>query len=135
MATIGPGSLQDNVQNATRDTGVTGNTAFAVVNPDGTSIGSGSGSGSSIITGTVQGTSGGTQRTYVNNKKIQVLSAHDLVSTYTWLDFGTKQERVSTIIYTSATFLGETITRTFDYTLVGTKYRLDTETWTSSGGG
>ena len=135
MATIGPGSLQDNVQNATRDTGVTGNTAFAVVNPDGTAISGGGGGGSSIMIGTVDGTTIGTQRTIVNNKKQQVLAAHDLVLTYTWLDFGTKQERVSNIIYTSATFLGETITRTFAYTLVGNNYRLDTETWTSSGGG
>lgn len=91
--------------------------------------------GDSITSGTVDGTPTGTERTFVNNKKQQVLSAHDLVAAYTWLNFGTKQERVSTIIYTSATFPGDTITRTFAYTLVGTNYRLDSETWTASSGG
>lgn len=42
MATIGPGSLQDNTQNATRDTGTPGNTAFAIVNPDGSQVGTAS---------------------------------------------------------------------------------------------
>lgn len=91
--------------------------------------------GDSITSGTVDGTPGGTERTFVNNKKQQVLSAHDLVAAYTWLDFGNKNERVSSILYTSATFAGVNITRTFAYTLVGTNYRLDTETWTSSVGG
>lgn len=133
---IPTGSLQDNIRNATRTTGTLPETAIAVVNPDGTNIsGGGGGSASTVVVGTVEGTLLGTQRAFVNNKKQQVLSAQDLVAAYTWLDFGTKQERVSTIIYTSATFLGETITRTFAYTLVGTNYRLDSETWTSSGGG
>ncbi len=91
--------------------------------------------GDSITSGTIDGTSTGTERTFVNNKKQQVLSAHDLVAAYTWLNFNTKQERVSTIVYTSATFPGDIITRTFAYTLVGTNYRLDSETWTSSSGG
>lgn len=129
---LAPGSLQDNIKNATRTTATLGETAVAVVNPDGTSIG---GTGTSIITGTVDGDPSGTARVFVNNKKQQVLTAHDVVATYTWLDFGTKNERISTIVYTSATFLGDTITRTFTYSLVSSKYRLDTEVWTSSGGG
>lgn len=91
--------------------------------------------GDSITSGTVEGTASGTERTFVNNKKNQVLSAHDLSVAYTWLNFGTKQERVSTIVYTSATFPLETITRTFNYTLVSGKYRLDSEVWTSATGG
>lgn len=91
--------------------------------------------GDSKISGTVDGTDTGVERTFVNNKKQQVLGAHDLVAAYTWLNFGTKQERVSTIVYTSATFPGDTITRTFAYTLVGANYRLDSETWTASAGG
>ena len=91
--------------------------------------------GDAITSGTTDGTPTGTERTFVNNKKQQVLSAHDLVAAYTWLNFGTKQERVSTIVYTSATFSSDIITRTFAYTLVGTSYRLDSETWTASGGG
>lgn len=91
--------------------------------------------GDSKISGTVDGTDTGTERTFVNNKKNQVLASHDLSVAYTWLSFGTKDERVSTIIYTSATFPGDTITRTFNYTLTSGKYRLDSETWTASGGG
>lgn len=93
------------------------------------------GGGSSLNTGTVDGTISGTQRVFVNNKRQQVLSAHDLVETYTWAGFGTKTERVTSIVYTSATIAGVTITRTFSYTLVGGLYRLDSETWTSSAGG
>lgn len=133
---IPSGSLHDNLRNATRTTGTLPETAIAVVNPDGTTIsGGGGGGGSTVTVGTVEGTTGGTQRAFVNNKKQQVLSAHDLVLTYTWLNFGTKQERVSTIVYTSATFPSDTITRTFNYTLVGTNYRLDSEVWTASAGG
>lgn len=133
---IGPFTLQDNIQRATRTTSDPNQTAIAVVNPDGSNISGGGGGGTStIIVGTVDGTTTGTQRVIVNNKKQQVLSSHDLIESYTWLNFGTKQERVSTIIYTSATFPSVTVTRTFAYTLVGTNYRLDTSTWTVSGGG
>ena len=92
-------------------------------------------SGDSITSGTVDGTAGGTERTFVNNRKSQVLAAHDLAAAYTWLDFGTKNERVSTIVYTSATFTGVTVTRTFAYSLVSGAYRLDSETWSTSPGG
>lgn len=91
--------------------------------------------GDSITSGTVDGTSTGTERTFVNNRKNQVLASHDLAVAYTWLDFGTKDERVSTIVYTSATFVGVTVTRTFAYSLVGTKYRLNSETWVTAPGG
>lgn len=91
--------------------------------------------GDSITSGTVDGTSTGTERTFVNNRKNQVLASHDLAVAYTWLDFGTKDERVSSIVYSSATFLGVTVTRTFTYSLVGTKYRLDSEAWVTAPGG
>lgn len=110
---------------------IAGNTAVAVVLEDF----SGGISFDQIISGTVDGTLSGAERTFVNNYKTQVLSAHDLSVAYTWLSFGTKNERVSTIVYTSATFPAVTITRTFSYTLTGGKYRLDTEAWTSNVGG
>lgn len=91
--------------------------------------------GDSITSGTVDGTDTGTERTFVNNRKNQLLAAHDLVVSYTWLNFGTKDERVDSIVYTSATFVGVTVTRTFAYSLVGTKYRLDSETWVTAPGG
>jgi len=91
--------------------------------------------GDSITSGAVDGTAGGTERTFVNNRKNQLLASHDLAVAYTWLGFGTKDERVSSIVYTSATFSGVTVTRTFTYSLVGTKYRLDSEAWTTTPGG
>ena len=91
--------------------------------------------GDAITSGTVDGTATGTERTFVNNRKNQVLSSHDLAVAYTWLNFGTKDERVSSIVYTSATFVGVTVTRTFIYSLVGTKYRLDSESWVTAPGG
>lgn len=91
--------------------------------------------GDSITSGTVDGTDTGTERTFVNNRKNQLLAAHDLALAYTWLDFGNKDERVSSIVYTSATFVGVTVTRTFAYSLVGTKYRLDSELWSTAPGG
>lgn len=81
----------------------------------------------SIISGTVDGTATGTERTFVNNRKIQLLSAHDLRKEYLWLDPGTKNQRISTITYTSASFPGVTFVRTFTYNLVSGKYVLDEE--------
>lgn len=51
---LAPGSLQDNVKNATRTTTVPGQTAIAVVNPDGSTISGGGGGSttSNIITNT-----------------------------------------------------------------------------------
>lgn len=85
--------------------------------------------------GTVDGLTGGTERIFINNRKSQVLAAHDLVATYTWLGFGTRTQRVDSIVYTSLTFPGVIVTRDFDYTQVGNKYRLDTETWSVNLGG
>lgn len=89
--------------------------------------------GDSKISGTVDGTSTGTERTFINNRLIQLLSAHDVVKTFTWLDFGTKNERVSVIAYASAA-LSINATRTFSYTSISGGYRLDTDTWSVSGG-
>lgn len=40
--------------------------------------------------------------------------ANDLVETYTWLDGGTADQRISTILYNS-TILGLAVTKTFTY--------------------
>lgn len=91
--------------------------------------------GDSKISGTVDGTDSGTERTFVNNLRQQVLSSHDLVSAYTWFNFGTKNERFATITYTSATFPGVTVVQTYNYTLVGTAYRLDSAPFVTTPGG
>lgn len=63
------------------------------------------------------------------NDKESVLNAEDLEISYSWLDFGSKNERISQMIYTAASVSGVTIQRDFTYTLTGGKYRLDSEVW------
>lgn len=65
-----------------------------------------------------------------NNIRLSILSAADRDQEFTYADFGTKNERITQIDYTSATvFPGITARKIFLYTLVGTKYRLDNITW------
>lgn len=99
-------------------------------------VGSVTVTGDSITSGTVDGTSSGVERTFVNNYKTQVLSAHDVVETYTWLDFASKKNRrVGSIVYTSATISGVTVTRTFNYILESNEYKLTSITWVTTPGG
>ncbi|MFO0203776.1 MAG: hypothetical protein ACK528_11675 [Alphaproteobacteria bacterium] len=58
----------------------------------------------------------------------KILMAKDKVVNYTYLDFGNCDERVSVIEYSSE-IVGSTLQRTFNYTLVSGKYRLDEEVW------
>lgn len=60
----------------------------------------------------------------------QVLAADDLVETYTWASFGTKNERVTQIDFTSVSVLpGQTLRKSFTYTFSAGAYRLDSVTW------
>lgn len=52
-----------------------------------------------------------------------ILKSNDRIRTYTFADFGTKNERVTQIVYTSAE-VGKTLTETFNYVLDSGKYRL-----------
>ena len=55
---LAPGTLQDNIKNATRSTAIPGQTAVAVVNPDGSTIsggGGGTGGATTINTTSVSG--------------------------------------------------------------------------------
>lgn len=80
--------------------------------------------------GSDDGTVSGTKFGFVYNLKQQVLAAHDRTAAYTYADFGTKTERVTQVDYTSSTFSGNTIRRTFNYTPSGNSYRMDSEVWT-----
>jgi len=82
------------------------------------------------ISGTIDGQPNGTEFTFVNNLKLQILDSHNRVAAFTYADFGTKNQRVTMIDYVSATFPGTTVRRQFAYTLVGNNYRRDSETWT-----
>ena len=64
------------------------------------------------------------------NSRQLILDANDLVKTYTWANFGNKNERVTRIDYTAPTTApGLTARRDFTYTLTSGAYRLDVETW------
>jgi hypothetical protein len=81
------------------------------------------------ISGTSNGAPNGTEYTFVNNIKQQILATHDRQQALTYADFGTKNQRVTQIDYTSPTFPSVTARLTLGYTLVGTKYRRDSLTW------
>jgi hypothetical protein len=83
-------------------------------------------SGSSLNIGTEDGTLTGTQHVFVNNTFEQIKVTHDRSQSVSYADFGTNQERITQIDYTSPTFPGVTAREVFSYTLVGGKYRLDT---------
>lgn len=68
----------------------------------------------------------------VESTKQQILNATDLIETYNWSDRGLSTERINTVVYTSPTYSGTTLTKTFAYTLVETDYSLDSITWSIS---
>lgn len=87
------------------------------------------------ISGTIDGTPGGVEYTFVNNRVAQILAAKDNRSgTLSYADFGTKDQRVTSITYTApsvGTGPGFTAVKSFTYTLVGNRYRRDTPgNWT-----
>jgi hypothetical protein len=92
--------------------------AFTNVDPD-----------SVQLVGSINGTKTGTKYGIVNNLRLQILDSHDRIAAFTYVDFGTKNQRITQINYTSGTFPGTTVQRQFSYTLVGTNYRRDNETW------
>jgi hypothetical protein len=58
-----------------------------------------------------------------------IMGAPDRIALFTYADFGTKNQRVTNINYSSATYASFTVNRDFAYTLVGNRYRRDSETW------
>lgn len=66
----------------------------------------------------------------VTSNRINIINAGDAVGAFTWLDFGLSTQRISTIVYTSATVLpGHSATKTFAWSLNSGSYRLDSITW------
>lgn len=80
--------------------------------------------------GTEDGTPTGVQHIFVNNFRTMILDSHDRQASFSYADFGTKNQRVTGIDYASATFPSVIVRRQFAYTLVGNNYRRDSETWT-----
>ncbi len=81
------------------------------------------------ISGTIDGTPSGTEYPFVYNVRQQILAAHDREQDITYADFGTKNQRVTQIDYTSVTFPGIIARKIFTYTLVGVNYRRDSIDW------
>lgn len=82
------------------------------------------------ISGTDNGTDSGTKFTLVNNRRQQILAAKDRVDVVTYADFGTKDQRITQIDYTSAVIGAFTARKTVNYVLDGSKYRLTNIAWT-----
>jgi hypothetical protein len=84
------------------------------------------------ISGTEDGSPTGTEFTFVNNRRLQILGARDRTANITYADFGTKDQRVTQIDYTAPSIgvgAGFTARLTLSYTLVGNRYRRDSLTW------
>jgi hypothetical protein len=81
------------------------------------------------IGGTINGQYSGQKFGFVYNSRQQILDSHDRIADFIYADFGTKNQRITEIEYTSATFPGITVKRTFTYTLVSGKYKRDNEIW------
>lgn len=82
-----------------------------------------------MIEGSLDGTTAGTKYGYVYNLRQQILAAHDRLQHLTYADFGTPNQRITQVDYTSVTFPGVTARKTLVYTLVGTRYRRDDINW------
>lgn len=65
------------------------------------------------------------------NIREKILAAEDREQTITYADFGTKNQRITQIQYTSAIFSGTTLIKTINYTLVGNSYRRDSIEWST----
>jgi hypothetical protein len=86
-------------------------------------------SNSGLSIGTEDGTPSGTQHVFVNNLRQMILASDDVDPTYTYADFGTKNQRIIRIEWTSAKFPGFTVRRDFNYILDGTRYRRTNAPW------
>lgn len=85
------------------------------------------------ISGTENGQPNGTEFTFVNNLRNQILAAKDREQDITYADFGTKNQRITQIDYTAPSIgsgTGFTARKTLTYTLVGNRYRRDSIDWT-----
>lgn len=81
------------------------------------------------IVGSKDGTSTGTKLGIVYNIRKAILDAEDRESDIVYADFGTKNQRVLSITYTSPTFPGRSAIKQLTYNLVGGRYRRDSIDW------
>jgi hypothetical protein len=86
-------------------------------------------SGPMVTAGTDDGTLTGNVFINVNNVKNQILQAEDRDMAINYADFGTKDQRITSLVYTSPTFPGIIATKTLNYVLDSGKYRRTTIIW------
>lgn len=82
------------------------------------------------LVGSNDGLSTGDKFGIVYNIRKAILDSEDRESDIAYADFGTKNQRVTSITYTSPTFPGRSATKQLTYTLVGNRYRRDSIDWT-----
>ena len=83
----------------------------------------------SITAGTQDGLVGGPVFIIVSNLRQQILASHDREQSITYADFGTKNQRVIQIDYSSPTFAGFVAQKVILYSLVSGRYRRDSINW------
>jgi hypothetical protein len=83
----------------------------------------------SITAGTQDGTLTGSVFINVSNLRQQILASHDREQSITYADFGTKNQRVIQIDYSSPTFAGFVAQKVILYSLVSGRYRRDSINW------
>jgi hypothetical protein len=81
------------------------------------------------LVGSEDGTATGNKFGVVYTIRQAILDAKDRNSTITYADFGNKNQRITSITYTSPSFPGVSVVKQLTYTLVGNKYRRDNVNW------
>lgn len=84
------------------------------------------------ISGTENGQPGGTEFTFVNTLRGQILAAKDRDQAFTYADFGTKDQRITQIDYAAPSIgsgAGYTARKTLTYVLDSGKYKRTNITW------
>lgn len=82
-----------------------------------------------LLVGTENGLKTGNKYAFVNNIKNQILASHDRKQKFVYADFGTKNQRIIQIDYTSDTFPSVTASKVIPYTLVGNRYKREEINW------
>jgi len=70
---------------------------------------------------------------FAENIAVQILKSPDRNKVFSWADFGSKNERVTSVVYTAPSVGAYILTKTFSYSLSGNAYRLDSETLVLTG--
>lgn len=81
------------------------------------------------LVGSIDGTSTGSKYGFINNLRQQIMSTQNRQSAVTYADFGSKDQRITRIDFTSALFPGYTVRKDFLYVLDSGRYRRTNINW------